>query len=408
MATPTRNVLAIHPFLRGTALNPTAGGKNLAARECTNVLLEMGYKVYVWPLVGLGNSSTEKLVSQHDVIWSESGRVTIVPTCYPPALSRLLFEWLKQLRRSRFRISVAWRNAVTAAFCRPLNAIATVIKETRPSLIHVHQSGNPVGYQLKRISDGVRTLLTHHSAKLSPFVGSYDWIVTPSDWMRERIVAEFKDTQPRSQVIPYFLQSVYTTTAGVPDRSGVCFIGVLNGNRKGLDILLDALEILKNAGKHHHLDVVGEGDALPGYRDAAATKGLDVSFHGKLSPEGNARLLRRASLFCMPSRAENFAIVYLEALACGTPVIGYARTVAELNRYLGREVGAPFDAQFSSGPALASLIDEWLTTKCYEFERQREEIAMTVRRRYSLDSYRAEYRALYTRLVENDAARVEN
>jgi glycosyltransferase involved in cell wall biosynthesis len=46
-------------------------------------------------------------------------------------------------------------------------------------------------------------------------------------------------------------------------------------------------------------------------------------------------------MLCVPSTSEGLANVYWEALACGTPIVGFAPNVAELTRVLDIPVGEP-------------------------------------------------------------------
>jgi glycosyltransferase involved in cell wall biosynthesis len=50
--------------------------------------------------------------------------------------------------------------------------------------------------------------------------------------------------------------------------------------------------------------------------------GPTVVFTGRISDSEKADHYRLADLYVMPSSGEGFGIVYLEALACGVPVIG--------------------------------------------------------------------------------------
>jgi glycosyltransferase involved in cell wall biosynthesis len=366
------SVLAIHPVLEGMAFNPQAGGKDLGAGECTDVLLEMGCSVSVWPLSWGGLGASEKILSRHhEIIWGKHGRIKLVPTC-----------------------------AAGNPLRGPKDLIDDVLREHHPLLLHVHQTQNPLVEQVKAKSPQTRTLLSNHSGVVSSHVDQYDQVVVPSRWMRERILSERPELADRVRTIPYFLQPEYAIDpTDEPARSGIVFIGLLTDNRKGLDTLLEALAILKAADEVYPLTVVGEGTALPKFQQQAAELSLDVNFLNRLDRRENAELMRRNALFCMPSRLENFPIVYIESLSCGTPVIGYAPAVEELSQILECEIGAAYDGERGDARELANLIQLWMQTKCAEFADRRDLVKQRVRASFSLEAYRSAYRNLYEQML---------
>ncbi len=87
---------------------------------------------------------------------------------------------------------------------------------------------------------------------------------------------------------------------------------------KGFDILLEAMKILGNG---YRLTLVGDGQERTRLETIAAEAQLQVNFTGALAPDKLPEILKRAHLFCLPSRSESFGIAALEALGCGTPVV---------------------------------------------------------------------------------------
>ena len=69
--------------------------------------------------------------------------------------------------------------------------------------------------------------------------------------------------------------------------------------------------------------VVGDGDDRPRLEARASALGIhdQVVFTGYVTDAEKPDYYRLADLFAMPGRGEGFGIVYLEALACGVPVL---------------------------------------------------------------------------------------
>ncbi len=146
----------------------------------------------------------------------------------------------------------------------------------------------------------------------------------------ERTVRAYVGARVRTEVIPVGVdESTFRPSANTRRRPGqVLFVGLIN-YMKGIDVLLDAVRRLGERGTAIHLLLAGGGH----YRDTrlqeeklrelAHSLQLDgrVRFLGKQSPENVARLMRESAVVVLPSRAESFGSVLVEALACGTPVV---------------------------------------------------------------------------------------
>ena len=101
-------------------------------------------------------------------------------------------------------------------------------------------------------------------------------------------------------------------------------------HRKGQDRLIQALpEILKSVPDAHIL-MVGQGPYLPHLKKLVARHNLNdhVSFIGRIQYAQLPQYICAGDIFAMPSRSrffglevEGLGIVYLEASACGLPVI---------------------------------------------------------------------------------------
>lgn len=95
--------------------------------------------------------------------------------------------------------------------------------------------------------------------------------------------------------------------------------------RMGLDNLLGAVEMLKNAGRELILVIGGEGPLYEQLRADIRRKRLSdvVRLIGFVSESQLGRYYQAADLVVMPSsQLEGFGLVIVEAMACGTPVLG--------------------------------------------------------------------------------------
>jgi glycogen(starch) synthase len=101
----------------------------------------------------------------------------------------------------------------------------------------------------------------------------------------------------------------------------VAFIGRLEIDQKGLDLLLDALERVPAA----RVLVAGDGKHADRFAALVRQRGLSdrVQLLGRVEGDEKWRLLARAQVAVVPSRYETFGITALEAMACGTPVLAF-------------------------------------------------------------------------------------
>jgi phosphatidylinositol alpha-mannosyltransferase len=110
----------------------------------------------------------------------------------------------------------------------------------------------------------------------------------------------------------------YTKAAPTPtDGPTIFFIG-RHEERKGLEVLLAAMEHLP---ADVHLWIAGEG---PQTAELQARTGADprIAWLGRVTDAEAASRLRGADVFCAPSlHGESFGVVLLEAMAAQTPIV---------------------------------------------------------------------------------------
>jgi len=100
----------------------------------------------------------------------------------------------------------------------------------------------------------------------------------------------------------------------------ILFVGKVRFEDKGGPLLIEAFRIARRRDPRLTLTLVAEEK----YRPLIA--GIPgVTLHGFLPWDDLQRLFNRANLFAMPAMNEPWGLVYLEALGCGTPILGLNR-----------------------------------------------------------------------------------
>lgn len=101
-------------------------------------------------------------------------------------------------------------------------------------------------------------------------------------------------------------------------------------HRKGQDVLIEAMPTILKEVPHAHLVMIGEGPYRSYLENRVKSLGIQesVTFIGRIQYSDLPRYICVGDVFVMPSRSrlaglevEGLGIVYLEASACGLPVI---------------------------------------------------------------------------------------
>ncbi len=160
-------------------------------------------------------------------------------------------------------------------------------------------------------------------------------IVTPSRWLAHESRRSLALGHCRTEVIPYGIdletfrptdKAEARRSLNLPDDALVMTFGALHMQeyRKGFDLMLDALKAVWNQlddVQRSRMKLTAYGEASEGLAEAT---GLPITSTGVAdSPEKLVTLLSASDAILCPSRQDNLPNVVMEALACGTPVIGY-------------------------------------------------------------------------------------
>lgn len=105
--------------------------------------------------------------------------------------------------------------------------------------------------------------------------------------------------------------------------NSILFVGRLD-KRKGVEYLIRAVKNVKDEIPDVKLYIIGDGDLKANLQKLAREEGVDnaVIFLGRVPSDELIKWYNSVEVFVLPSKFEGFGIVCIEAMACGTPVIG--------------------------------------------------------------------------------------
>lgn len=173
---------------------------------------------------------------------------------------------------------------------------------------------------------------------ISEIARSVDVVTYLGDFTQQAIARRFKDKNKLTKIAPgidteHFrpldgreLREKY----GIADRATIVSVGRLV-HRKGQDRLVEAMPLVLKEIPEAHLVFIGEGPHRKKLDELVKKLKLEnhVTFIGRIQYSDLPRHISLGDIFAMPSRSrlfglevEGLGIVYLEASACGLPVVG--------------------------------------------------------------------------------------
>ena len=158
-------------------------------------------------------------------------------------------------------------------------------------------------------------------------------IVCPSQWLADCVRASALMHDWPVSVVPHpidlnrwqpFDQRLARQLLNLPQECPLLLFGAMGGGkdpRKGIDLLLAALALLRTEPNLQNLQLVVFGQLAP---QSPPQLGFPVHYTGHLHDHLSLRALYSAAdLLVVPSRQEAFGQTASEAHACGTPVVAF-------------------------------------------------------------------------------------
>lgn len=383
-------LLRITPFLRGAPISPTHGGKSLTSWKITNAVLQKDFEVYILPW------SKEDIHQEVKLKVPGTGKyVTGLRTTYirqPKELSRQIFKSYFQKGTPRNPIQHIWEELRESVYDKHY-FLQKAVDQVQPDIVHAHYTHSDIADHYRDLNIDIPFILTHHSKGVSESIPLYDYVIFLSHFQRNEALKSYPDYTKKSRVIHNCVSDDYLKPVSPQKSNQILFLSNIKPG-KGFDILLDAFSKEKKL-KKYNLSVIGEGDSLPKYKKIATENRLtNIFFHGRLPVEENILQMEKSNLFVVPSRGEGFGTVYIEALCCGLPIIGFPPIIKELNETMGMKAGFEYHANKENPEELAQLIEHAMNSDLTELD-YRKKIMEKARKHFSFETFKDRYLKAY-------------
>lgn len=141
-----------------------------------------------------------------------------------------------------------------------------------------------------------------------------DQVLVPSEYCRQSSISLGCDPA-KLNLVPYGIPEHWFDLRPDPQPGRLLFVGQV-GLRKGNHVLAEACRLLQARGVTFDCRVVG-----PPQVDVSHPLFEGPTYLGQIPRSQVQEEFRRADIFVLPTLADSFGLVHLEAMACGVPVI---------------------------------------------------------------------------------------
>jgi glycosyltransferase involved in cell wall biosynthesis len=267
-----------------------------------------------------------------------------------------------------FRYNIKQFNFITFILSSILNSIklfSRLEEENSFDIINFHQPFSAFGINLASKSKKIRKVYSCHSldfeefltrnpnpSQLLPRIGyrinsairklnerfsisKSDIVIVASDFVKNKLIEYHKISPKKIYIRPYgvdlkkfkFNENKHAARSelGLPEERFILFTVRNLVSRMGLENLVYAMKEVIKSVKNIYLIIGGEGELRTKLQDLISEFNLVdfVKLQGFIPEENLPLYYQAADFFILPTRClEGFGLVTVEALACGTPVLG--------------------------------------------------------------------------------------
>ncbi|MCD6232860.1 glycosyltransferase family 4 protein [bacterium] len=304
-----------------------------------------------------------------------------------------------------------------------------ILQEVRPNLIHVLHILDDVNFSLSILENRPPLVVTEHGVallykyKMHKMYGIRDkrlllkrvegvlkranYIISVSQFSKSSLLNTFRFPSHakiksilnpiNANKIPLLNRKEKKQELGLRNKKVILFCGThLPIKRKRLDIFLKTVARDEYLRRNCKVLVITNDEAKIFAQNFIIEKNIDGLVLEYQPREKLAEYYNAADIFVMPSEQEGIGLVYYEALLAGVPVIGFFRSIEELENIVGIYIGEKFDAKEENEKDLAEKIKKVLNT---DFDRKL--IRKRVIERLSWDAKFNEFETVYREVLAN-------
>jgi hypothetical protein len=293
---------------------------------------------------------------------------------------------------------------------RGLPVMRALLRSVRPDVVYVSTVTVPFWLLVARAARVPVAVHVHEAESSVPALAR--WGLAAPNLLADRVIYNSRTSERVGRSVPFHRDTATVVYNGVrgpsevtPPRGQVAepellFVGRLSP-RKGVDVAVRALALLRERGVRARLTVVGA--VFPGYewfedelRRLVEAEGLgaSVTFTGFLTDVWGA--LAQTDIVLVPSRSEeSFGNAVIEGSLAARPVVVSDHTgLREARQGLDAAVPVPPDDPSAIADAVQRIVEEWPVYRARALADAGE-----AARRHSLPRYRDEVEAVLSGLV---------
>lgn len=247
-------------------------------------------------------------------------------------------DWFTRVGIPHFTVPFSGREKDLSKVLRSLLLFPRVVRDFSPDVIHVHWRSVSLFAELERLFHGIPFVTTLHSdgiprgglARRLSFWGEY--AIAISQATREYLVKSFGLPDDKVVLIHHGVDEEWFSPPTDEQRACarlalhvsptdfvVAYVGRL-AQEKRVEDLIKATKTLVPLYPHLRLVIAGSGSLEPEIKEQIRAEGLQdhVKMLGYMETK---TVLAAPDVLCLPSSGEGFALVAVEAMMMGVPVI---------------------------------------------------------------------------------------